>query len=121
MASLAKREGERVWFCLGEKTRGRGGRWLWLEKRSGQKIGGVASVVRDRFRFRVYYVSPLFQNYPPPLCMLWRPVFKGKILLGFQTWSLNFFLFFCKFVLSYIYGFFLSISTRMRKIGDFKI
>jgi hypothetical protein len=27
---------------------------------------GAAGVVRDRFRFRVYYVSPIFQNYPLP-------------------------------------------------------
>jgi hypothetical protein len=27
-------------------------------------MGGVASVVRDRFRFRVYYVSPLFKITP---------------------------------------------------------
>jgi len=60
MASLAKGEGEWVWFCLGEKTRGRGGRWLWLEKGSGQEMGGATGVVRDRFKFRVYYVSPLF-------------------------------------------------------------
>jgi hypothetical protein len=42
------------------------------------------------------------------------------MLLGFQTWCLNFFLFFCKFDSSYFFGFFLSTSTRMRKIGDFK-
>jgi hypothetical protein len=29
-------------------------------------MGGVASVVRDRFRFRVYYVSPLFKITPLP-------------------------------------------------------
>jgi hypothetical protein len=69
-------------------------------------MGGAPGVVRDRFRFRVYYVSPIFQNYPPPLCMLWRPVFIGKILLDFQIWSLKFFLFFVNlFFLIFIFSY----------------
>jgi len=40
-------------------------------------------------------------------------------LLGFQTCPSTSF-FFYKFDFSYFFGFFLSTSTRMRKIGDFK-
>jgi hypothetical protein len=62
----------------GEAARRWVGRLVWVE------IGlGLGFIV---FLF-------FFKITPPLLCVMWRPVFIGKILLGFQTWSLNFFLF----------------------------
>jgi len=67
-----------------------------LEKMRGKR-GGRRSLERDGFRVRVFFfcIFLMFQNGPPPLCVLKTNIYRQKILLGFQTWSLNFF--FCKF------------------------
>ena len=59
---------------------------------------------------------------PPSLNLLRRPLFIGKMLLGFSTWSLNFYL----FVNLIFLNFFVFLKTSninvdsMRKINDFK-
>ena len=59
----------------------------------------------------------------PPLNVSLRPVFIGKMLLGFSTWSLNFLLF-VNFDFSYFFCIFLKTSNinvdSMKKINDFK-
>ena len=63
-----------------------------------------------------------FFKIAPYLCVLWRPVFIGKNSARFSNLVPQFLLlfFFCKFNFSYFFRFFLSTSTRMRKIDDFK-
>jgi hypothetical protein len=47
-------------------------------------------------------------------------LFIGKNIAKFPNLVPQLLLFLCKFDFSYFFGFFLSTSTRMRKIGDFK-
>ena len=97
--------------------------WVFLE-------GGGYLSVRERKKLRFFRVSlSLFSvashisKSPPPFFMCWRPVFIGKMLLGFSAWSLNFFLF-CKFWFFLFFCIFLKTSNinvdSMRKINDFK-
>ena len=57
---------------------------------------------RVKFRFRVFCVSLLIFQNCPPVKVLRRLVFIGEMLLGFSTWSLNFFLF-VNFDFSYLF------------------
>jgi hypothetical protein len=60
-------------------------------------VGGNFSEGEERVLiFRVFCVLSIVQNCQLPLCVSCGPIFIGKMLLGPQNWSLNFF-FFCKF------------------------
>jgi hypothetical protein len=66
--------------------------------------------------FRVFLWFPsILQNCPSFV------VFIGKNIARFPNLVPQLLSFFCKFVFSYLFGFLLSTSTRMRKISDFKI
>jgi hypothetical protein len=57
----------------------------------------------------------------PPLCVLWRSVFIGKNIARFPNLVPQLLSFFVNLIFLIFFRFYLSISTRMRKIGDFKI
>ena len=64
------------------------------------QTGGAAPLVEWGWFFCLglgFFVFLFFENFkiaPPPfLNVLKKPVFIGRMLLGFSTWSLNFFLF----------------------------
>lgn len=72
---------------------------LWpaaVEKKFKPRGKGGCRLGRDRFRVRLFFVFSDILKLPPLLNVLRKPVFICKMLLGFSTWSLNFFLF-CKF------------------------
>ena len=88
---------EKKWGCGLEEKKGEMA-VVWLVFVAGGcrkkfKPYGGAPLSRDRFRVFVFFFS--CQNCPH-LNVLKKPVFIGRMLLGFSTWSLNFFLF-CKF------------------------
>ena len=68
---------------------------LEMRKKKNPKPGGgrrlLLSGVRDRFRFRLFflYFSDV-SKIDPPLCLSCGPVFIGKMLHESQNWSLNF-------------------------------
>ena len=66
------------------------------EENSGRKIPKTSLEGAAVFGFLGFRFFVMFQNCPPSLNVLNKPVFIGEMLLGFSTWSLNFFLF-CKF------------------------
>ena len=90
-----------VFFCAG---RGEGlgdgdgfvemGVFGWLRQKFKPKGRGAACLEKNGFRVRFCISSEVVKI--APLNVLKKPVFIGRMLLGFSTWSLNFFLF-CKF------------------------
>jgi hypothetical protein len=57
-------------------------------------VGGNFSEGEERVLiFRVFCVLLIVQNCQLPLCVSCGPIFIGKMLLGPQNWSLNFFFF----------------------------
>ena len=89
----------------------------------GEPGEGGSWLGRDRFRFRVYCVSFLFQNCSPLLCVLWRLVFKGKNIARFPNLVPQLFLFFVNFYFSYFCIFFKTSNINVTltwKINYFK-
>ena len=90
-----------------QKLKPEGAAWLVFEKKKKcQGWGAVAlrKMGEDRFRVFVFFFLNV-SKMPPPLNVLRNPAFIGKMLLGFSTWSLNFFLF-VNFDFSYFFVFF---------------
>ena len=48
---------------------------------------------KNGFRVRFLFLLPPQYAKLPPFCVLWRPVFIGKNIARFPTWSLNSFSF----------------------------
>jgi len=96
------------WLCLGwgRRKNCQEGRLLAL-KEIGLGLG-----------FFLYFFSKCVK-LPLIVCVV-KLLFIDKNVARSQTWSLNFFFYFCKFDFSYFFGFFLSTSTRIREIDNFK-
>ena len=96
-----------VCFCLwpatvGKKNQNQGGG----EKFKPDEGKGAAGLVEIGLGLGCFFcIFLIFQNYPLLLNVLRRLVFIGEMLLGFSTWSLNFFLF-VNFDFSYFFVFF---------------
>ena len=73
-------------------------------------------MVRDGF-LGFFVVFSGVSKISPPLNVLRNPIFIGKMLLGFSTWSLNFF--FVNFDFSYFFVFFEN-EQYQRRLNDFK-
>ena len=87
------------WPVQGEKKNSKGEGLAWVSS-CGEK--------KKSFRFRVFcscVVSPSNLKIAPPLQVLETSIYRQKMLLGFSTWSLNFFLF-VNFDFSYFFVFF---------------
>ena len=88
----------------------------------GEGLERLVCVGKDRFRFRFFFVFFLVsQNCPPSLCMLWKLLFIGKnVARSPNLVPQLLYFFFVNLIFLIFFGFFLSTSTRMRKIIDFK-
>jgi hypothetical protein len=83
----------------------------------GEGLERLVCVGRDRFRFRVFLYFFSLSKLPPSLCVLWKLIFIGKNVAKSPNLVPQLLSFFCKFeFFFYFFGFFLSTSTRMRKI-----
>ena len=71
---------------------------------------GLASLSFPSFFFKIY----------PSLCMCWKLLFIGKNIARFQNLVPQLLSFFVNLISLIFLNFFLSTSTRMRKIIDFK-
>ena len=57
-----------------------GGCFAGFERKKMSRVGAAAlrKMGEDRFRVGFFCIFLIFQNYPPPLCKCWKPVFIGK-------------------------------------------
>ena len=85
------------------------------EKNSNQPGEGTARLVKIDFRVFVLSLPFNLKIAPPPLFVLRRLVFIGEMLLGFSTWSLNFFLF-VNFDFSYFFLYFFENDQYQRRL-----
>jgi hypothetical protein len=77
--------------------------FCWLVE--GSLVRRAASLLEKYgFRVRFLFLLPPQCAKLPPLFVLWRPVFIGKNIARFPTWSLNSF-FCCRFDFSYFLDF----------------
>ena len=97
-----------------------------VRKKKWGVAGGLVFCEGRKIRLLGFlFCVPSPQNYQmnPFLNVLRNPVFIGKMLLGFSTWSLNFFLF-VNLIFFLIFLYFLKTSNinvdSIRKINDFK-
>jgi hypothetical protein len=84
-----------------------------------QEMGGV--VVWLEIGLGLGFLVFFSFKIAPPLCVLWRSVFIGKNIARFPNLVPQLLSFFVNLIFLIFFRFYLSISTRMRKIGDFKI
>ena len=89
------------------------------------QVGSAAVWLEVGLGLGFFYGFPLLCKIALPFsCVCWRPVFIGKNVARFPTWSLNFFFFFVNLIFLNFFVFFFKTSNinidSMRKINNFK-
>ena len=84
----------------------------WLSGGGAVWVGCLEKKIQIGLGFFLLYFSGV-SKISPPLNVLRNPVFIGKMLLGFSTWSLNFLLF-VNFDFSYFFVFFENEQYQRR-------